>query len=209
MLYKTLFATAAFTLLTSHDPLKDLNIGDAFPNAEHSMMDVSGQQMSLEKIAGDNGLLVIFTSNQCPFVVGSDGSEGWDGRYAGLYELAKRSNIGMALINSNHANRAKGESLEDMQRRHKERNFGSYYLLDENNVMADVFAARTTPHVFLFDKEKKLVYKGAIDDSVASAKDVKEHWLKNAMANMVAGKPIEPATTRNIGCSIKRVSHGH
>lgn len=211
MFFKITVALAATSAMffTSHDPLKDLNIGDFLPLPDHVMIDVSGEKLSLQQIAGDHGLLVIFSSNQCPFVVGSEGSEGWDGRYGGIHEVAKKHGIGMALINSNHATREKGESLADMQRRHKERGFGSYYLVDENSAAADAFAARTTPHVFLFNKDMKLVYKGAIDDSVASSKDVKEHWLKNAMENMIAGKPIEPATTRNIGCSIKRAQHDH
>lgn len=211
MILKTAIAAAfiSSSLLVAHDPMKDVNIGDPVPMPEHSMMDVSGKKVSLKEAAGDKGLLVIFSSNQCPFVVGSEGSEGWDGRYAELAAIAKRQGIGMVIVNSNHANRDKGESLTDMKRRYEERKFGTYYLLDENSTLADAFVARTTPHVFLFNSELKLVYKGAIDDSVASAKEVKEPWLKNAMASMVAGKPIEPATTRNIGCSIKRVAHQH
>jgi hypothetical protein len=65
------------------------------------------------------------------------------------------------------------------------------------------------PHVFLFDKSMKLAYKGAIDDNVAKAAEVKEHWLKNAMSAIVLAKPIDPATTRNTGCSIKRMPHKH
>ncbi|MDQ3100926.1 MAG: redoxin family protein, partial [Bacteroidota bacterium] len=173
------------------------------------MMDISGKTITLKDVAAEKGLLVIFTSNQCPFVIGSDGSEGWDGRYAELAEFSKKMGVGMALVNSNHANREKGESLENMKARYNDKKFGGYYLLDENNVIADAFAARTTPHVFLFDKDMKLVYKGAIDDNVASASAVKEHWLKNAITNMNEGKEIHPGTTRNIGCSIKRGSHAH
>ncbi len=63
--------------------------------------------------------------------------------------------------------------------------------------------------MFLFDKDLRLAYKGAIDDNVDSAAGVKEPWLKNAMVALAAGKPIEPATTRNLGCSIKRVAATH
>ncbi len=209
MILKSILLAATAMISTTHDPLKDLNIGDAAPKLDRVMMDVSGKEITLKDIAGEKGLLVIFTSNQCPFVVGSEGSEGWDGRYGGLADLSKRMGVGMALVNSNHATREKGESLEEMKARHKDKAYGTHYLLDENSELADAYAARTTPHVFLFDKDMKLVYKGAIDDNVANAGAVKEHWLKNALANLSEGKPIEPATTRNIGCSIKRTAAPH
>jgi len=82
-------------------------------------------------------------------------------------------------------------------------------LLDKGHAVADAFGARTTPHVFLFDKDMKLVYKGAIDDNVESASKVQVPYVRNAITNLAAGKPIDPATTRNIGCSIKRVEHQH
>jgi hypothetical protein len=208
---KILLATTLAGLFATsiHDPLRDLNIGDAAPAIDREMTDVSGKGMSLDAIRGKNGLLVIFTSNQCPFVVGGEGSEGWEGRYSELHAYAERMGVGMALVNSNHATRAKGESMEEMKGRHSEHKYGASYLLDENSVVADAFGARTTPHVFLFNSEMKLVYKGAIDDSVASASEVKEHWLKNALSSMSEGREIQPATTRNIGCSIKRAAHHH
>jgi len=55
----------------------------------------------------------------------------------------------------------------------------------------------------------KLVYKGAIDDNVGSAAEVKERWLHNAIESLASGKAIDPALTRNIGCSIKRVTQEH
>jgi hypothetical protein len=76
--------------------------------------------------------------------------------------------------------------------------------LDENNTVADAFGARTTPHVFLFNKKMELVYKGAIDDNVDDAEAVTTPYLQNAIVATVAGKTPEPATTKNLGCSIKR-----
>ncbi|MBL7985275.1 MAG: thioredoxin family protein, partial [Flavobacteriales bacterium] len=94
---------------------------------------------------------------------------------------------------------------------YKKMGYNGHYLLDTDNAVADAFGARTTPHVFLFDKDMKLVYKGAMDDNVDDPKAVTKHYLKEAIANMVAGKAIEPATTKNLGCSIKRkpVEHKH
>ena len=116
--------------------------------------------------------------------------------------------MGVAFVNSNEAKRDAGDSFADMQKRYADKKYSGHYLLDAGHVVADAFGARTTPHVFLFDKDMKLAYKGAIDDNVGSASAVKEQWLQNAIDNMTAGKAIDPATTRNMGCSIKRVAAG-
>ena len=118
---------------------------------------------------------------------------------------------GFALVNSNSAKRDAGDSFTDMQARYKEMRYKGHYLLDEGNAVADAFGARTTPHVFLFDKDLKLVYKGAIDDNVDDPKAVTKHHVKDAIEAMVAGRAPTTAITRNLGCSIKRrpVEHKH
>ncbi len=209
MLLKIVSVAAASLLAVSMHELPDLKIGDAAPAADVKMKDVSGSAKSLKELAGKNGLLVVFSCNTCPFVVGSEGSEGWEGRYPELMAFSARHGVGTAFVNSNEAKRNDGDGFADMQARYKEKKFSGAYLLDEGHKVADAYGARTTPHVFLFNKELKLVYKGAIDDNVASASAVKEHWLQNAIGNLAEGKAIEPATTRNIGCSIKRMPHAH
>ncbi|MBL7950281.1 MAG: thioredoxin family protein [Flavobacteriales bacterium] len=195
--------------LMPHDPLPDLAIGSAMPAADVKMKDVSGKEVTLKDAQGKGGLLVIFSCNTCPFVVGSEGSEGWEGRYPELAAFSQRYGVGVAFINSNEAKRDAGDSFTDMQARYKDKKYSGSYMLDAGNKVADAFGARTTPHVFLFDKDLKLAYKGAIDDNVGKASDVKEKYVEKAIANMVEGKTIDPATTRNIGCSIKRVAVEH
>lgn len=183
-----------------------LAIGTTAPEQNVKMTDVSGEQVSLKSVAKEKGLLVIFSSNKCPFVIGNGTkSEGWDGRYPELHDLATKSNIGMVLINSNEASRDNGESMADMKARYEKRGFKGYYALDKNHVLADAFGALTTPHVFLFDENMKLIYRGAIDDSVDSSKEVKEAYLKNAIQAHLSGNTIEPNSTRQLGCSIKRM----
>lgn len=200
---------ASAVLITAAHELPEMPIGSALPAAEVAMKDVSGKEMTLTQLKKDNGLLVIFSCNTCPFVVGSEGSEGWEGRYPGIGQLCRKNNVGLAMINSNEAKRDKGDGFADMQQRYREKGYNHYYLLDRDHVVADAFGARTTPHVYLFDAGGKLVYKGAIDDNVQSAEEVKEHYLENALNAMVSGAPIDPSTTRNIGCSIKRMAHAH
>lgn len=183
-----------------------LSIGAAAPAADVKMTDISGSQYSLADLKKQGGLLVVFSCNGCPFVVGGEGSEGWEGRYNELREMAESNNIGMALINSNEAKRDKGDDLKSMKTRADEHGFSKCkYLLDVNSAVANAFYARTTPHVYLFDGNMKLVYKGAIDDNVDDSKKVKEPYLKNAIKNLSAGKKIKPEETKPVGCSIKRV----
>lgn len=199
-------AITAFTF--SPVEIKTLEIGEKAPLPETKMKDVSGVEMSLADIKKTNGLLVIFSCNTCPFVIGSNGSAGWEGRYSDVGAYAEKAGIGAALINSNEAKRDKGDSFGDMVARAGKFRYNMNYLLDANHVLADAFGARTTPHVFLFNASFELVYKGAIDDNCDDASAVKEHWLLNAMSNLSKGSAIVPNATRNMGCSIKRVSKG-
>jgi hypothetical protein len=185
-----------------------LAIGEAAPKTDYKMQDISGKSYALKDLKKNNGLLVVFSCNGCPFVVGAEGyGEGWEGRYPELQQVCDASGVGMVLVNSNEAKRDKGDNMDDMKKRAKEHGFSnSRYVLDLDSELANAFGARTTPHVFLFDKNMKLVYKGAIDDNNESASKVSQPWLKNAIAQMVAGKTPEPAESKPVGCSIKRVS---
>ena len=112
----------------------------------------------------------------------------------------------MALINSNEAKRDKGDDRKSMQDRAKSKGFDRCkYLLDVNSQLANAFFARTTPHVYLFDADLKLVYKGAIDDNVDDAKAVKEHYLNDAIEQLAVGKKSKTPETKPVGCSIKRI----
>lgn len=193
--------------LSGAEPEKEiLAIGAEAPKADYEMTDVSGEKISLKEVSGENGLLVIFSCNTCPFVIGNGKkSEGWEGRYPELYDMAENSGIGMVLVNSNEAKRDKGDGMKDMKARYEEQGLKGYYALDEKHILADAFGALTTPHVFLFDENMKLIYKGAIDDSVDSSENVKEPYLKDAIEAHLEGKKIDPNSTRQLGCSIKRV----
>ncbi|MEC8604219.1 MAG: redoxin family protein [Bacteroidota bacterium] len=207
---KTLFilSAIAFVSLISFSTIKDIEsitIGSKAPLSNTKMKDVSEKSFSLEELKKEKGLLVIFSCNSCPFVVGNSNMEGWEGRYNQLFTIAEKNNIGMVLINSNEAKRNDADSFSRMKERSKKMDYKANYLVDKNSKLADAFGASTTPHVFLFDADLKLVYKGAIDDAVGSTKDVKSRWLSTAMKNMSTKQPIDPQTTRNSGCSIKRV----
>lgn len=185
--------------------IKTIEIGDSVPMLDTKMPEVSGKELSFADVKKDNGLLVIFSCNTCPFVVGRGKSEGWEGRYNGIAEVADQNNIGMILVNSNEAKRDNGDSFEDMKKRAKEKDYMAYYALDKSSKIANAFGAKTTPHVFLFNNDLKLVYMGAIDDNESSMSAVKEKYLDSAIGNMVQSLKIDPERTRAVGCSIKRV----
>jgi hypothetical protein len=203
----SIMAVAGLSLIAFRpaDP-ESLEIGAKAPRADVKMISVDGEAYSLNELLGNNGLLVIFSCNTCPFVIGAEGyGEGWEARYSELSGDCKKAGVGMILVNSNEGKRDKGDNLMDMKARAEAQKFDHIpYVIDRKSELANAFGARTTPHVFLFDKNLKLVYKGAIDDNNESPAKVKEHWLKNALVNLSSGKSISPAETKPVGCSIKR-----
>lgn len=164
----------------------------------HRMKGVDGKERSLKELAGKEGLMVIFTCNTCPFV------KAWDDRYKPVQKIASEKGVNTVLLNPNTEKRAQGDSMDDMKMYGKENHPGIPYLMDKKSKVANAFGAKTTPHVFLFNKELKLVYRGGIDDNYKDAEKVKEFYVKDALQAMEAGKKLEPATTEAIGCSIKR-----
>jgi thioredoxin-related protein len=198
--YKTLFITLLL-LSTSLFAQKypTLNIGQKMPMQEVKIFDISEESMTLNENIKSNGILVVFTSNSCPFVVM------WEDRYKILEEKCMNSDLGMVYINSNQAKRDGDDSVEEMRNHSKEMGYTIPYLIDENSKLANAFGAKTTPHIFLFNSEKKLAYKGAIDDNYKSINDVTKNYLLNALEEVSNQKSVSVNDTKAVGCSIKRV----
>lgn len=175
-----------------------LAIGNKAVLTDVKMEDVSGVNISLADAKKENGILVLFSCNTCPFVMK------WENRYPELKAWADKNKVGMVVLNSNYQKHESEESLEAMTVHAKEKGYNFYYLLDKESLIANAFGGQTTPHAFLFNSKMELVYKGAIDDSYKSADEVKEHYLKDAISYLSAGKEIVIAETKPVGCSIKR-----
>lgn len=187
---------------------QELAIGESAPMSSSPLLGVDGMNHTLLDMKGDNGLLVIFSCNTCPFVVGNGTkTEGWEGRYNGLAELAESLNIGMVLVNSNEAKREGDDSFTEMKNHARDAEYAMPYVVDEGSKLANACGARTTPHVYLFDSNLQLVYRGSIDDNVNRADEVTEQYLEMAMTRMAEGKKIKTAETKAVGCSIKRVAN--
>jgi len=199
-------ALLAFAFTPAGDT--ELTIGAQAPKADMKMDATSGTAVSLNDLKGEKGLLVVFSCNTCPFVVGAPGyGTGWDNRYNELYDLAEANDIGMVLVNSNAAKRKGADSMDAMIKKAKKSGYKSTYVVDEGSALADAFGANKTPHVYLFDGDMNLAYTGAIDDNNEDMSAVKEPYLKNALTQLGEGTPanISPNSTRAMGCSIKRV----
>ena len=175
-----------------------LEIKAEMPFMEDELRSVNGQSYSLKNLTEKNGIIVLFTCNTCPFVVK------WEDRYKIIEDLAKSNYLGFAYINSNYKKRDGDDSFEQMKTHAQEMNYRFPYLIDDKSKIANAFGAKTTPHIFLFNSNYQLVYKGAIDDNYEDINKVKEFYLKDAINQLVKGKKIKVSETKPVGCSIKR-----
>ncbi len=177
-----------------------LSIGSKAPLTDVKMKNVAGADLSLKDAKMENGLLVVFSCNTCPFVIG------WEDTYPGLGELTKKNKIGMVLINSNEAKRGDEDSFEAMKEHYKEAGYNTPYLVDTDHKLADAFGGKTTPHVYLFNSKMELVYRGAINDKYENReKEVTKTYLNDAIGQLAKGEKIATPVTQEKGCSIKRV----
>jgi AhpC/TSA family len=201
---KKLFSLLVFVpvlgLLSLRTVTGSLPIGSVLPKADIRVKDVSGKTISLGQARGANGLLVMFTCNTCPYVIRNQSRTKEVCGYAGGRQM------GVVLLNANEGDRNGGNSFEEMQAYAKAQGYSWYYALDDKSVLADAFGANRTPECYLFDKNGKLVYHGAIDDSPGDPSQVKRHHLQVAIDEMLAGKEVSVKETRSVGCSISRGS---
>ncbi len=181
-------------------PITDpLPIGAAIPHADQKMQSILGRSVSFNDVKKTNGLLVMFSCNTCPVV------KKYQLRTMEICKYAVGNNVGVILLNSNEASRNSGDSFEDSKAYGQEQGYYFDYVIDNASVMADAFGATRTPEVFLFNKEGKLVYHGAIDDNSGNAAEVTRKHAQFAIDEMVAGNPISVQETKFVGCAIKRI----
>lgn len=199
-----LFTLLLLSFIATKSP-KPLKIGSKAPLTDLKMKNIEGNELSLNDAKLKNGIIVVFSCNTCPFVVGMDEFPGWEKDYNDLNELAKSNDLGFVLVNSNEVNRENVDSVEKMIEKAKGANYTMPYLVDANSELANAFGAKTTPHIYMFNSEMKLVFMGSIDNSWDPKRNADEAYLKNAIKELSSGKITVPESSPR-GCSIKRVS---
>lgn len=172
-----------------------LAIGQKAP--EFQLPATDGQTYKLSDFDDAPVLVVFFTCNHCPFVTGSD-------------EVTRQTTLAFADqgvrfvgINSNSSNTYAEDSFEHMVSRIKEHRFPWVYLHDSGQDVARAYGALRTPHFFVFNRERKLIYTGRGVDNPRDASKITVNDLENVLSDHLAGRPVQQPVTNPIGCNVK------
>jgi thiol-disulfide isomerase/thioredoxin len=158
----------------------------------------TGQEVALNDIRGEQGTLVMFICNHCPYVLHVNEELSRLGK-----DYAHRG-IGIVAINSNDVENYPDDSPEKMVEMARNMDYVFPYLFDETQEIAKAYDAACTPDFFLFDREMKLVYRGQLDPSRPfNELPVNGADLRNALDHLIDGKAIDPDQKPSLGCNIK------
>ncbi len=168
------------------------------PAPDFDLPDPSGKRVRLADFAEADGLVVAFICNHCPFV-----KHIREGLAAFANDCALR-NVAMVAINSNDVISHPGDSPERMQEEIARFGYSFPYVYDETQQTAKVYEAACTPEFYLFDRERKLVYRGRFDAATPGNDEaVTGEELRRAVEAMLAGNEPDPDQKPGIGCNIK------
>ena len=175
---------------------KQLSIGDAAPEW-NGLEGTDGQKYSLVDMADKEVVVVCFTCNTCPYAVDYEDR---------LIALAKKfaAEGGKCFLVAINANLVKDDLLPAMQERAKSKGFNFPYLHDATQQVARSYGATFTPEFVVLDKQRKVVYLGAMDDS-PDGKNVTKKYIEDAVAAAQAGKQSEVTETPAVGCAVRYV----
>ncbi len=158
----------------------------------------AGQAVSRDQLVKQNGLLVVFMSNHCPFVIHLAEA------LAKLGDEIDQFDIGMVGINANDVIAYPADSPENMLLESQQRGYNFAYLFDQTQAIAKAYDAACTPDFFLFDSDLKLVYRGQFDASrPGSDVAVDGNSLYQALSALSQQQPINPLQAPSVGCNIK------
>jgi len=181
-----------------------LEIGAAAP--DFNLPGVDGQEYRLADFADANILVIVFTANHCPT------EQAYESRLMQLVTDYKSKRVAVVAISPNDPQAVRldelrytdlGDSFEEMKMRATERKFNFPYLYDgQTQAVSRAYGPMSTPHVFIFDKERKLQYTGAIDNSEDPSK-IKKSFARDAIDAMLDGREVAIKKMKTIGCTIK------
>lgn len=156
-----------------------------------------GKFYSLKSFRDFKYLVVFFTCNHCPYVINSDEVT------RKTVEYFKPKGIEFVAINSNSKNTYQEDDFKHMVARMMEHNFPWKYLYDESQEIALKYGAIRTPHFFVFDEERKLVYTGRAVDNPRETSKILVNDLERTLDELIAGKEVSVSLTNPIGCNVK------
>lgn len=156
-----------------------------------------GNTYSLHSFKDSKFIVVFFTCNHCPYVIGSD-----EVTRATAEKFAPMG-VQFVGINSNSKNTYAEDDFQHMVARMKEHNFPWKYLHDESQEVALAYGALRTPHFYVFDEERKLVYTGRGVDNPRDTSKMTVNDLDRALEELTSGKPVSVPKTNPIGCNVK------
>ncbi len=157
---------------------------------------IDGSNHSLDDYANAAVLAIVWSCNHCPYVIA------WEGRMKALQDNYADRGFRLVAINSNDAENYPADSFEAMKVRAKEQGFNFDYLYDSDQSVARQYGPERTPEVFLFDRNRRLVYHGAIDDNREEGA-ASEHYLRDAIEALLEDRDPPVNETPPVGCSVK------
>lgn len=167
---------------------------------DFKLENVDGAMVSLSDFKDAKGFIVIFTANTCPYAIA------YEDRIIELNNEFKSKGYPVIAIMPNNPEVQSGDSMENMKKRAGSKGFGFPYLMDKDQKISPQYGATKTPEVYVLQKTDKgniVKYVGAIDDNYQDASAVKSKYVEAAVTSLLAGKPVENAQTRAIGCAIR------
>ena len=182
-------------LITSNGP-ETLPVGSRVPDFD-PLPATDGKAYNLAGFKGQRLVVVSFTCNHCPY------AQAYEKRFIDLAREFLPREVAFVAINPNDEISYPEDSFEKMIERAKTLGYPFPYLRDATQAVARAFGAVCTPHLFVLNPERIIVYEGRIDDNWRDIQAVKSQDLRNALEALLAGKPVPVATTSPMGCSIK------
>jgi peroxiredoxin len=172
-----------------------MNIGDEF--IPFDLEGVDGRAHNSADYSDRNLLAVIFSCNHCPY------ARAWEERMVQIQADYAAQGVQLVVVSANDAEKYPQDSLPAMKARAAEKGFNFPYLYDETQAFARAYDAGRTPEVFLFDDRRQLRYHGAIDDNYEDPTAVQQHYLRDALDSILAGREPAISETPPVGCTIK------
>ncbi len=194
VLAKILFTILRFLFMVLLESQIKLKTGDQAPDFD--LMGIDDKNHSLNDYKEYDGLLVLFICNHCPYV---------KAKVEAIKEIHEKFKDKVALvgINSNDPINYPDDSFENMKKTAQEKGIKFDYLVDDSQEIAKKYGAICTPDPFLFNKERKLVFHGRIDNAMKPEDTATEKTIINNIEKLLAGEKIEKDFDPSIGCSIK------